>query len=73
MRPTPRVRDVPASPLPRFPAVQVCDFSFFYGPRQALRADHFVLGRRVAGLGARSPERDMQQADLLVQLLGTDR
>jgi phosphate transport system ATP-binding protein len=37
---------VPASPLPRVPAVDVRDFSFFYGQRQALRNLNFAIERK---------------------------
>jgi phosphate transport system ATP-binding protein len=36
----------PAAPQPRSPAVSVNDFSFFYGPRQALRSLRFTIERK---------------------------
>jgi phosphate transport system ATP-binding protein len=36
----------PAAPQPRSPAVSVVDFSFFYGPRQALRNLNFAIERK---------------------------
>jgi phosphate transport system ATP-binding protein len=40
-----RKADRPAASLPR-PAIEVRDFSFFYGPRQALRNLNFVIERK---------------------------
>ncbi|HZA97369.1 MAG TPA: phosphate ABC transporter ATP-binding protein PstB [Gemmatimonadales bacterium] len=36
----------PAAPLPRSPAITVRDFSFFYGPRQALKDLNFGIERK---------------------------
>jgi phosphate transport system ATP-binding protein len=38
--------DGPAAPLPASPAVVVRDFSFFYGPRQALKDLNFAIERK---------------------------
>src|SRR4051812_13903313 len=41
-----RKADRPAASLPRSPAIEVRDFSFFYGPRQALRNLNFAIERK---------------------------
>jgi phosphate transport system ATP-binding protein len=42
----PRVGDFPASPLPRFPSINVRGFDFFYGQRQVLRNLNFSIERK---------------------------